>query len=142
MHLFCFPLSFQNVEETNSNSSTLGDHYVPLFVRMLGLDNDPLDREQSIVALWKYSLGGKKCIDNIMQFQGSINLTVNLLKSESRSTREAAAGLLRSISSINQYRDVVAESGAVEEIISLLSHPSLPPDVKEFLIFKYLFLYK
>lgn len=123
------PFSFQNVEQKNSSSSALGDHYVALFVRMLGLDNDPLDRQQSVEALWKYSLGGKKCIDNIMQFQGCVNLIVNLLEMESSSTREAAAGILRSISSINQYRDVVAESGAVEEIISLLSHLSLPADV-------------
>ncbi|XP_065855802.1 uncharacterized protein [Euphorbia lathyris] len=98
---------------------------------MLGLDNDPLDREQAIVAIWKYSLGGKKCIDNIMQFQGCINLTVNLLKSESSSTCEAAAGLLRSISSINLYRDVVVESGAIEEITGLLYQPSLTSEVKE-----------
>ncbi|KAJ6981974.1 hypothetical protein NC653_025164 [Populus alba x Populus x berolinensis] len=98
---------------------------------MLGLDNDPLDREQAIVALWQYSLGGKKCIDNIMQFQGCINLTVNLLQSESSSACEAAAGLLRSISSVNVYRDVVAESGAIEEITGLLSQPSLTPEVME-----------
>ncbi|KAF2308375.1 hypothetical protein GH714_006542 [Hevea brasiliensis] len=98
---------------------------------MLGLDNDPLDREQAIVALWKYSLGGKKCIDNIMQFQGCINLTINLLNSETNSTLEAAAGLLRSISSINLYRDVVAESGAIEEITGLLSQPCLTSEVKE-----------
>ncbi|KAJ6721279.1 ARM REPEAT SUPERFAMILY PROTEIN [Salix viminalis] len=88
----------------------------PCLFGCLGLDNDPLDREQAIVALWQYSLGGKKCIDNIMQFQGCINLTVNLLQSESSSACEAAAGLLRSISSVNVYRDVVAESGAIEEI--------------------------
>ncbi|CAI0431996.1 unnamed protein product [Linum tenue] len=98
---------------------------------MLGLDNDPLDREQAIVALWKYSLGGNKCVDNIIQFQGCINLTINLLNSESSSSSEAAAGLLRSISSVNQYRAVVAESGAIEEINGLLSQPSLTSEVKE-----------
>lgn len=98
---------------------------------MLGLDNDPLDRKQAIVALWKYSLGGKKCIDNIMQFQGCINLIINLLSSETSSTCEAAAGLLRSVSSINSYRDVVAESGAIEEITGLLSQPGLTSEVLE-----------
>ncbi|MBA0823698.1 hypothetical protein Goarm_020413 [Gossypium armourianum] len=98
---------------------------------MLGLDHDALDREQAIVALWKYSLGGKNCIDTIMQFQGCINLTVNLLNSESSATCEAAAGLLRSISSINLYKDVVAESGAIEGITGLLSRPSLTSEVKE-----------
>jgi hypothetical protein len=42
---------------------------------------------------------------------------------------EASAGLLRSISSVNVYRDVVAESGAIEEITRLLSQPSLTPQV-------------
>ncbi|KAI9387025.1 hypothetical protein POPTR_010G110200v4 [Populus trichocarpa] len=121
----------KKIEETKGSSSSFGDSYVALFVRMLGLDNDPLDREQAIVALWQYSLGGKKCIDNIMQFQGCINLTVNLLQSESSSACEAAAGLLRSISSVNVYRDVVAESGAIEEITGLLSQPSLTPEVME-----------
>lgn len=100
-----------------------------LFVRMLGLDQDPLDREQAIVALWKYSLEGKKCIDSIMQFRGCINLTVNLLKSESISTCEAAAGLLRSVSSVNVYREDVADAGAIEEISALLVRPSLPSEV-------------
>ncbi|KAJ6718909.1 ARM REPEAT SUPERFAMILY PROTEIN [Salix purpurea] len=122
------PVHKKNIEETKGS---FGDSYVALFVRMLGLDNDPLDREQAIVALWQYSLGGKKCIDNIMQFQGCINLTVNLLQSESSSACEAAAGLLRSISSVNVYRDVVAESGAIEEITGLLNRLSLTPEVME-----------
>ncbi|XP_015580031.2 uncharacterized protein LOC8262521 isoform X1 [Ricinus communis] len=122
---------YSKIEETKKNSSSFGDSYVPLFVRMLGLDNDPLDREQAVEALWKYSLGGKKCVDNIMQFQGCVNLIINLLKSDSSSTCEAAAGLLRSIASVNLYRDVVAESGAVEEITGLLCQPSLTSEVKE-----------
>ncbi|KAJ4841296.1 hypothetical protein Tsubulata_030574 [Turnera subulata] len=112
-------------EESNHGSSSIGESYVPLLVRMLGLDNDPSDREQAIVTLWQYSQEGRKCIDNIMQFQGCINLIVNLLQSESTSASEAAAGLLRSISSINSYRDMVAESGAIEEITALLRQPSL-----------------
>ncbi|KAJ4835247.1 hypothetical protein Tsubulata_026676 [Turnera subulata] len=120
-----------NSEESNHGSSSIGESYVPLFVRMLGLDNDPSDREQAIVTLWQYSQEGRKCIDNIMQFQGCINLIVNLLQSESTSASEAAAGLLRSISSINSYRDVVAESGAIEEITALLRQPSLATQVKE-----------
>ncbi|KAI3816582.1 hypothetical protein L1987_16284 [Smallanthus sonchifolius] len=114
-----------------SRSPNSGDGYVGLFIRMLGLDNDPLDREQAVDALWKYSLGGKKCIDEIMKSRGSVFLTVNLLKSESSIACEAAAGLLRMISSVNIYRDLVAESGAIEEITSLLTRPSLTPEVKE-----------
>lgn len=120
-----------NIEEKDGSNSSVGDGYVALFVRMLGLDQDPLDREQAVVALWKYSLGGKKQIDAIMQFQGCINLTVNLLTSDSTSACEAAAGLLRSISSVNIYRESVAGAGAMEEITGLLSRPSLTPEVKE-----------
>ncbi|XP_076921946.1 uncharacterized protein LOC143583550 [Bidens hawaiensis] len=115
-------------------ASRSGDSYVGLFIRMLGLDNDPLDREQAVDALWKYSLGGKKCIDEIMKSRGSVFLTVNLLKSDSSIAYEAAAGLLRMISSVNVYRDLVAESGAIEEITSLLTRSpltSLTSEVKE-----------
>ncbi|XAR72220.1 hypothetical protein NMG60_11018789 [Bertholletia excelsa] len=115
----------------SSSSSSSADGYMGLFVRMLGLDNDPLDREQAVVALWKYSLGGKQYVDAIMQYPGSVNLTVNLLKSDSSSTCEAASGLLRMISSVNVYRELVAESGAIEEITVLLSRSSLTSDVKE-----------
>lgn len=117
-----------------SSSPISGDSYVGLFIRMLGLDNDILDREQAVDALWKYSLGGKKCIDEIMKSPGSVILTVNLLKSDSNVACEAAAGLLRMISSVNIYRDLVAESGAIEEITSLLTQSSLTPEVlKRFL---------
>lgn len=120
-----------DIEALKGSSPSFGDGYLGLFVRMLGLDNDPLDREQAVVALWKYSLGGKQFIDAIMQFHGCINLIINLLKSESSSACEAAAGLLRTISSINLYRDSVAESGAIEEITGLLSQSSLTSEVKE-----------
>ncbi|XP_074338981.1 uncharacterized protein LOC141677120 [Apium graveolens] len=120
-----------DIRASTISPSTSGDEYVALFVRMLGLDNDPLDRDQAVVALWKYSLGGKQYIDTIMRFRGSINLIVNLLKSESTSTCEAAAGLLRTISTVNAYRDIVAESGAIEEIFGLLRRSSLASDVKE-----------
>lgn len=119
----------QDIKDVQNDSSSVGHSYVALFVRMLGLDNDPLDREQAIIALWKYSLGGKKHIDAIMQFPGCINLAVNLLRSESIPTCEAAAGLLRSISQVNLYRESVAESGAIEEITGLLCQPSLTPEV-------------
>ncbi|CAH8383004.1 unnamed protein product [Eruca vesicaria subsp. sativa] len=117
--------------DDNQEEAKRSESYVALFVRMLGLDNDPLDREQAVEALWKYSLGGKKCVDAIMQFHGCLNLVVSLLKSESSSTCEAAAGLLRSIASVNLYREFVAESGALEEITALLSRPSLATVVKE-----------
>ncbi|KAG5133659.1 hypothetical protein JHK82_024847 [Glycine max] len=129
--------SAPEIDAVTSSSSGLGDGYVALFVRMLGLDRDPLDREQAIVALWKYSLGGKKCIDTLMQFPGCINLVVNLLRSESSSACEAAAGLLRSLSSVNLYRNSVADSGAIEEINRLLRQSSLAPEVWE-LVYSYL----
>ncbi|KAF8083014.1 hypothetical protein N665_0795s0011 [Sinapis alba] len=120
-----------SVTSVDDNEEARSESYVGLFVRMLGLDNDPLDRDQAIEALWKYSLGGKKCVDAIMQFHGCLNLIVSLLKSESSSTCEAAGGLLRSIASVNLYRELVAESGALEEITALLSRPSLATVVKE-----------
>ncbi|KAJ6803746.1 uncharacterized protein M6B38_189860 [Iris pallida] len=118
------------MEESSHNTSS-GQGYIGLFVRMLGLDNDPLDREHAIVTLWKYSLGGKKCIDEIMQFPGCTNLVVSLLKSDSSTTCEAAAGLLRTVSSVNLYVDVISESGAIEEITGLLCQCPLAPEVKE-----------
>ncbi|KAI5394519.1 uncharacterized protein LOC127098424 isoform X2 [Lathyrus oleraceus] len=124
------PASPEIDEVESESSSDFGDSYVALFVRMLGLDHDSLDREQAITTLWQYSLGGKKCVDDIMQFPGCINLVVNLLRSESSSSCEAAAGLLRSISSIDVYRNSVADSGAIEEINGLLTQSSLGPEVK------------
>lgn len=121
--------SFQNLEVSKSSAVGTGDGYLGLFVRMIGIDHDPLDREQAIVALWKYSQGGKHCVDMIIAFRGCVNLTVNLLKSDSSITCEAAAGLLRQMSSVNVYRDSVAESGAIEEIIFLLNRSSLTAEV-------------
>ena len=96
---------------------------------MLGLDNDPLEREKAVIALWKYSQRGEQYVDAIMQFHESINLTVNLLQSDSSSACEAALGLLRMISSVNVYREFVAESGAIEVIIALLSQSFLTSGV-------------
>ncbi|XP_055802968.1 uncharacterized protein LOC129872116 isoform X1 [Solanum dulcamara] len=121
----------QDVDMIKDSASNTGDGYIALFVRMLGLDHDPLDREQAVIALWKYSLGGKQCVDMILQFPGSVNLTVNLLRSESHATCEAAAGFLRMISSVNMYRELVADSGAIEEINAFLRRSSLSSDVKE-----------
>ncbi|KAL4574384.1 hypothetical protein LXL04_021213 [Taraxacum kok-saghyz] len=121
-----------DISDYKANSSpNSGDAYVGMFIRMLGLDNDILDREQAVDALWKYSLGGKQCVDAIMKSRGSVFLTVNLLNSESTIACEAAAGLLRTISSVNIYRDFVAESGAIQEITSLLRRPSLTSEIKE-----------
>lgn len=116
------------------NLSSTDENYVPLLVRMLGLDNDPLDREQAVIALWKYSLGGNRYVDHIMQFRGCVNLTVHLLRSKSSKACEAAAGLLRMISSVNAYRDIVAESGAIEETTALLRRPSLTSEVPKFIL--------
>lgn len=124
-----FSFLFQDFEALSNSSSNANDGYIALFIRMLGLDNDPLDREQAVVALWKYSLGGNHCVDNIMKYHGTVNLVVNLLKSDSDSACEAAAGLLRVISSINQYRDLVARSGAIEEMTVLLTRSSLSSNV-------------
>lgn len=123
--------TLSDLDATYSSLSSTDENYVPLLVRMLGLDNDPLDREQAVIALWKYSLGGKHYVDNVMQFRGCVNLTVHLLRSKSGHACEAAAGLLRMISSVNAYRDIVAESGAIEEATALLRRCPLSNEVKE-----------
>lgn len=122
------PFTF-DIDTSKDSSSGSDDGYIAMFVRMLGLDNDPQDREQAVVTLWKYSLGGKEYVDNIMKFSGTVNLIVNLLKSDSAC--EAAAGLLRVISAINVYRDLVTESAAVEEMTGLLRRSHLSSEVKE-----------
>ncbi|KAM3330269.1 hypothetical protein ACQJBY_026928 [Aegilops geniculata] len=114
--------------ESMANS---GSAYVGLFVRMLGLDNDAHDREHAICTLWHYSLGGQKCIDEIMQFPGCISLIISLLKSESARACEAAAGLLHNITSVKLYRDVAIESGAMEEIFSCIRKYTITPEIKE-----------
>ncbi|OQU82075.1 uncharacterized protein LOC8055953 [Sorghum bicolor] len=111
---------------TNSGSAYLG-----LFVRLLGLDNDSRDREHAVCTLYQYSLGGRKSVDEIMQFPGCIVLIISLLKSESIPACEAAAGLLRNITSVHIYRKVAGESGAMEEIISLLCKSTITPEILE-----------
>lgn len=106
---------------------------------MLGLDNDPVDREHAVMTLWKYSDGGKNFIDVIMKFPGCVNLVLSLLKSDNPSTCEAAAGLLRNISSVSLYRDILVESGVIEEIAWLLHQSFLGLEVKEFNLWKFNF---
>ncbi|KAK8940809.1 hypothetical protein KSP39_PZI010803 [Platanthera zijinensis] len=76
---------------------------------MLGLDNNPLDRDHALMTLWTYSYGGKDSIDNIIMFHSCVNLVLRFLKSDNPSTTEAAAGILLNISSVNMYRDILAE---------------------------------
>ncbi|KNA11830.1 hypothetical protein SOVF_131520 [Spinacia oleracea] len=123
--------TLSDADATFDSLSSSDENYVPLLVRMLGLDNDPLDREQAVISLWKYSLGGKHYIDKVMQFRGCVNLIVHLLRSNSSNACEAGAGLLRMISSVNAYRDIVAESGAIEETTVVLRRPSLTSEVKK-----------
>lgn len=98
---------------------------------MLGLDNDARDREHAVCTLYQYSLGGRKSLDEIMQFPGCIVLVISLLKSESTRACEAAAGLLRNITSVSIYRKMAIESGAIEETISLLCKSTITPEMME-----------
>uniref|UniRef100_A0A0A9DGZ4 U-box domain-containing protein n=1 Tax=Arundo donax TaxID=35708 RepID=A0A0A9DGZ4_ARUDO len=120
-------------QDVGSSASTTGSGsaYIGLFVRMLGLDNDPRDREHAVCTLWQYSLGGRKSMDEIMQFPGCIVLIISLLKSESTRTCEAAAGLLRNVTSVQLYRKMAVESGAMEEIFSLLCKSTVTPETIE-----------
>lgn len=96
---------------------------------MLGLDNDARDREHAVCTLYQYSLGGRKCLDEIMQFPGCIVLVISLLKLESTRACKAAAGFLRIITSVSIYRKMAIENGAIEEIISLLCKSKITPEV-------------
>ncbi|XP_037405609.1 uncharacterized protein LOC119268173 isoform X6 [Triticum dicoccoides] len=127
IHFACF---YWDVGSPESMANS-GSAYVGLFVRMLGLDNDTHDREHAICTLWHYSLGGQKCIDEIMQFPGCISLIISLLKSESACACEAAAGLVHNITSVKLYRDVAIESGAMEEIFSCIRKSTITPEIKE-----------
>ncbi|KAL6884543.1 hypothetical protein ACP4OV_010479 [Aristida adscensionis] len=120
----------QDVDSSASTTSS-GSAYIGLFVRMLGLDNDPRDREHAVYTLWQYSLGGRKSIDEIIQFPGCIVLIMSLLKSESTRACEAAAGLLRNITSVSLYRQMAFEKGAMEEIFSLFCKPTITPEMTE-----------
>lgn len=108
-----------------------GEGYIELFVQMLGPNNNPLDRDLAVMTLWKYSDGGKDSIDSIMTFPSCVNLVLRLLKSDNPSTIEAAAGFLRNVSSVNLYRDILAESGVIEQISWLLHQSFLTSGVKE-----------
>nr|CAB3473206.1 unnamed protein product [Digitaria exilis] len=115
----------------SAGATSSGSAYLGLFVRLLGLDNDARDREHAVCTLYQYSLGGRKSIDEIMQFPGCIVLIISLLKSESTRACEAAAGLLRNITSVQVYRKMAAESGTIEEIISLLCKSTITPEMME-----------
>lgn len=105
--------------------------YIGLFVRMLGMDNPVEDREEAVKALWRHSMGGKKCIDQIVAFPGILTLLVSLLPSSRSASCEAAAGLLRNISLSDAHRSAIAEVGAVEEIIGILTRRALSQQVRE-----------
>ncbi|KAG2589080.1 hypothetical protein PVAP13_5NG251700 [Panicum virgatum] len=122
--------SGQDVDYSTGTTSS-GSAYLGLFVRLLGLDNDARDREHAVCTLYQYSLGGRKSIDEIMQFPGCIVLIISLLKSESTRAREAAAGLLRNITSVQIYRKMAIESGAMEEVMSLLCKSTISPEMME-----------
>ncbi|ONM15299.1 ARM repeat superfamily protein [Zea mays] len=122
--------SGQDVDHS-AGATNSGSAYLGLFVRLLGLDNDTRDREHAVCTLYQYSLGGRKSIDEIMQFPGCIVLIISLLKSESILACEAATGLLRNITSVHIYRKMAGESGAMEEIINLLCKSTITPKILE-----------
>lgn len=78
--------------------------YVGLFVRLLGLDNSVEERENAVLALWRHSMGTVDSVKEIVMFPGCLNLIVSLLPFDRPATAEAAAGLLRNICAIEEYR--------------------------------------
>nr|PNR35431.1 hypothetical protein PHYPA_023331 [Physcomitrium patens] len=105
--------------------------YVSIFVRMLSLNNPVEDREAGVLALWRHSAAGADKVKEIVMFPGCLNLVVALLPSEREATAEAAAGLLRNISAIEEYRSLVAEAGTLEEIAGLLTRHKRSPEVRK-----------
>lgn len=93
-------------DKTSGYQSEVEGGYVGLFVRMLGLDNPAADRESAVLALWRHSVAGAETVKEIVMFPGCLNLVVALLPSERQVTAEAAAGLLRNIAAIEDYRYV------------------------------------
>jgi hypothetical protein len=131
VYVFSLVQTVQQQEERRSTEVEGGveEGYVGLFVRLLGLDNPIEDREEAVQALWRHSAGGKEFIDEIVEYPGCLNLIVSLLPSDRPATSEAAAGLLRNISSVNAYRSAVAEAGALEEVAGLLTRRSVCTEV-------------
>ncbi|KAE9450922.1 hypothetical protein C3L33_17179, partial [Rhododendron williamsianum] len=97
---------------------------------MLGLDNDFLDREQAVVSLWKYSQGGKECIDAIMQFSGSrvvadcgaIEAITALLSRSSLTPeeKEQSIGTLWNLSVDEKLREKIANSDLLPLLVKFL----------------------
>ncbi|KAH6558810.1 hypothetical protein KP509_1Z044100 [Ceratopteris richardii] len=129
-----FERNFADVteEDTKQKQMQLPEEcYIGLFVRMLGMDNPVEDREEAIIALRRYSMGGTEYINEIVAFPGILTLAVSLLPSTRSASSEAAAGLLRNISLCDVHRDSIAKSGAVEELIGLLTRRRLVQEVRE-----------
>ena len=121
--------------EGEQGSQLTKEAYIGLFVRRLGMDNLPEDREQALRALWRHSMNGKGNIDQIVSFPGILTLIVSLLPSNRVESSEAAAGLLRNISLYDDHRNDVIQVGAVEEIIGILTRRTLSQQVrKRFLV--------
>ena len=76
----------------------LEEGYVGFFIRLLGVDNAPPNRDQAIKILCKHSNGGKQFVDEIAKFDGSVILTISLLSSDVPSIAEAVVDLFQNIS--------------------------------------------
>ncbi|WJZ95194.1 hypothetical protein VitviT2T_013982 [Vitis vinifera] len=123
-------------ENASNNDSLVGP------VRGIS-DNRPLDLLEGKLVVLQFQIWIKEELEAIASrryaWKCCILLTILVMSivalwkifTCSDSTCEAAAGLLQEISSINLYKESVAESGAIEEITGLLSHSSLTSEVKE-----------
>ncbi|KAG0456415.1 hypothetical protein HPP92_024203 [Vanilla planifolia] len=134
-----------DTEEVN-NSASSGDGYVALLVQTLGLHNDPLDREQAVITLWKYSDGGKECVDSIMKYPGCakvqglctlwnlsieektrikighgdlLPLLIKFLDDEAINIKEAAVGIMANLTLSPSYHIAMVEAGAIGKLADL-----------------------
>ncbi|MCO5584464.1 hypothetical protein L7F22_038392 [Adiantum nelumboides] len=53
-------------ETTRKQLQLPEEGYIGLFVRMLGMDNPVEDREEAVRALWRHSMGGLDCTNEIV----------------------------------------------------------------------------
>ncbi|GBG90248.1 hypothetical protein CBR_g50426 [Chara braunii] len=111
-------------------SSRIQEGYVPLFVRMLGLDSPIEEREEAVCALWSHSANGRECLDEIVGIPGSVNLLAMLLLCGRTRASRAAAGLLSNIASVEEYAQIADKAGAIEGAVGVLQRPMISFEVK------------
>ncbi|GAQ83274.1 ARM repeat superfamily protein [Klebsormidium nitens] len=107
--------------EQPARPRNIEEGYVGLFVRMLGLDRPMAEREEAAVALWHHVVQSRENLEEVGQLPGALPLLGQLMRERDRpAAAEAAAGVLRALSTVDEYRFRVFEAGAVEAALGVL----------------------